>query len=106
MLEKIKVSDKKLKNERLESINDKARQNGYISRELLGRFGNTPDNSSGGGDRGLLGKELSANKAKSQNNQMGIFTENEYGRRARLKQSATKNNTELAMLYPLRQKRF
>lgn len=37
---------------------------------------------------------------------MGIFTKNEFGRRTRLKQSATKNNTELAMLYPLRQKKI
>jgi hypothetical protein len=37
---------------------------------------------------------------------MGISTENESGRNARLKQSATKDNTELATLYPLRQKKI
>lgn len=76
---KLKIVGDMTRQQRLEAINDKARRNGHISRELLGRFGGTPDNSSGGGVGRLLGKELSTDKAKSQNNQSGISTENATG---------------------------
>jgi hypothetical protein len=76
----IKISDEKLRKEKLEAINGNAIRKGYISRELLGRFGGAPDNSSGGGVGRLLGKELSTDKAKSQNNQSGIPAENGVGR--------------------------
>ena len=65
-----------MRQQRLEAINGNAIRKGHISRELLGRFGGTPDNSSGGGVGGLLGKELSTDNAKSQNNQSGISMEN------------------------------
>lgn len=63
------ISNEQTRKRRAEKINAESKSNGFISRELFGKIGNQPNNDNGGSNGRELGKEPSADKGKSKNNQ-------------------------------------
>ncbi len=84
--ETITIIDKKLRQESLEEINDRAIQDRFVSEELFEKLGHAPDQHSSSNIGRKVSSELSTNSKQSQNNQGRVF-EGDENRRVQIKSS-------------------